>query len=170
MAHTLSSKLNQSPGLAKTILLTWLLAGTLDITGASIHYIIVTGRNPVRILYYISSAIFGKEALTGSSGMAVLGLALHYFVAGFFTVFYFLIFPKIKLLSLNKYITAVVIGLFTWCVMNLVVVPLSNTAKFPFKLNSVLINMGILIIAIGLPVSLVANWYYARKNMSNFGS
>jgi hypothetical protein len=157
------------PSLGKTILLAGLLAGTLDITSAFI-YVSILGREPIRVLYYIASAIMGKDAMTGSTLIAIFGLALHYFIAFSFTFFFFLIYPKLKIMAKNKYITAIVYGLFVWAVMNLLVVPLSNVKTGPFNLKNAGINAGILIIAIGLPVSLIAHAYYSKKNLADFGS
>lgn len=158
------------PSLGKNILLAGLLAGTLDISSAFI-YVSILGREPIRVLYYIASGIMGKSATQQPTTLiAVFGLALHYFIAYSFTIFFFLIYSKLKIMAKNKYITAVVYGLFVWAVMNLVVVPLSNVIHGPFNLKNAAINAGILIIAIGLPVSLIAHAYYSKKNIADFGS
>ena len=44
--------------------------------------------------------------------------------------------------------------------MNLVVVPLSNAPKTPFNVLNAIQAMGILIVCIGLPISILANKYY----------
>lgn len=113
----------------------------------------------------------GKSATTpGTTLIAIFGLALHYFIAFSFTIFFFLIYPKLKIMAWNKYVTAFVYGLFVWAIMNLVVVPLSNVTHGTFNLKNAAINAGILIIAIGLPVSLIAQVYYSKKNLADFGS
>jgi hypothetical protein len=159
----------RQPGLGKTILLAGLLAGTLDITSAFI-YVYCLGREPIRVLYYVASGVLGKAATPGTTQIAIFGLALHYFIAFSFTILFFLIYPKLKIMAWNKYITAIVYGLFVWAVMNEVVVPLSNVTRGPFNLKGAAINAGILIIAIGLPLSLIAHAYYSKKNLAEFGS
>ncbi len=52
-----------SRNLFLAVLWTSLLAGTLDAIGAIINYLVVYGKNPVRIFYYIASGVFGKEAI-----------------------------------------------------------------------------------------------------------
>jgi hypothetical protein len=52
------------------------IAGILDITTAFIR-----GRRPVRLLQGIASGLLGPQAFQGGWGTAVLGLALHFFIA-----------------------------------------------------------------------------------------
>jgi len=91
-------------------LITGLIAGTFDITGAIIHYLLVTRSNPVRIFYFIASAVFGKEAYDGGPLVAVLGLVFHYTIAIIFTAFFFLIYPKLKFLSRNIVLSGLAYG------------------------------------------------------------
>ena len=53
-----------------------LIAGILDITTAFIRW-----RPPVRLLQGIASGLLGPHAFQGGWGTAVLGLALHFFIA-----------------------------------------------------------------------------------------
>ncbi|MES1217733.1 MAG: hypothetical protein ABUT20_19665 [Bacteroidota bacterium] len=150
--------------LFKAILLTGLLAGTLDITCAIIHYLIRTQKNPVKIFNYIASAVFGKtEAYADGVLMPVLGLIFHYCVATIFTAFFFLIYPKIKILSKNIVATGLLYGIFVWLVMSFIVVPLSNIGSFPSSVLQSIIGCLILMFAIGLPVSILAYRYYFKK-------
>ena len=96
--------------------------------------------------------------------MIVSGLILHYLVAFAFTIFFFWLFPKVKALSKNKIVTAIVYGIFTWMVMNLIVVPLSNVPARPFDISNAIINVLILIVCIGLPLSFMAAKFY-KKNL-----
>jgi hypothetical protein len=140
-----------------------LIAGTLDILSAFIYYYIKSGKTNFLVIFkFIASAIFGKAAGEGGTGMIVIGFVLHYAIAFAFTIFFFWIYPKLNLLSKNRILVAVVYGLFVWSVMNLIVVPLSNTVHRPFKIEGVLINMGILIICVGMPLSLIANGFYRK--------
>lgn len=147
----------------KTILLTGLLAGTLDAIAAIIAYTINGGKLPSRIFQYIASGAVGQQAYTEGTGMIVLGIVFHYTIAFAFTLFFFLIYPRINLLSKNKILTAVVYGIFVWLVMNLIVVPMSNIAASPFNIKQAIIGILILMIAIGLPLSLMIGKYYRDK-------
>jgi hypothetical protein len=149
----------------KTILLAWLLVGTLDITSATIQYMIMGGTNPVNILVYISSAIYGPQAKEiGPPSMAILGLALHYLIALLWTLIFFFLYPRIPAMSKNRVVTAIVYGYFMQVIMSQLVVRLSNIGGRPFNLQSFLISGGILVVAIGLPLSFIAyRHYYGKK-------
>lgn len=147
------------------ILQAGLIAGTLDILSAFIYYYIKSGKTNFLVIFkFIASGIFGKEAGEGGTGMILAGFILHYAIAFSFTVFFFWLYPKVKVMSKNRIVTAVIYGLFVWTMMNLIVVPLSNTVHRPFKIEGVLINMGILIVCIGLPLSFIANAFYKKTS------
>src|SRR5438045_4200791 len=93
-AHKMKPK--NSP--LRYILLAWLTAGTLDITAASIQFYLKTDKGPELILRYISRALIGKEASATGQGPVALGLILHYLNALLFTLFFYWIFPKWKLM------------------------------------------------------------------------
>jgi hypothetical protein len=144
------------------IIKAWLLVGTLDILAAFVFVVVKTGKNPLIVLSFIASALFGKEAYSGGALMQLIGLVCHYFIALSFTVFFFLIYPRVKALQYNAILTSIVYGLFVWSVMNLVVVPSSQIPDRPFDVAGAMINMAILIVCIGLPLSLMARKHYLR--------
>lgn len=148
--------------LLKTILWAGLLVGALDITAAFIQTSLYGG-SPVRVLNFIASGVFGKEALDGGASFAFYGLVFHFCIAMGWTTLFFLIYPKLKFLSRNKIITGVGYGFFIWLMMNRIVLPLSNVPHFPFRLTSAVIGALILMAAIGLPLSLIANKYYSSR-------
>jgi uncharacterized membrane protein YagU involved in acid resistance len=151
------------------------MAGTLDILAAFTSYYITTGKNPLNILNYVASGVFGKtDAYAGGAGMALLGLLFHYLAAFAFTIFFFFIYPKLKLQSVNRFILAILFGFFAWVVMNKLVVPLSNTPKpatpQPFNWFKNGKEMLILIVMIGLPLSLIFGKYYQEKEPDFFNT
>ena len=73
----------------RTILATGLLAGTLDAIAAIIIHTINGGKLPSRIFQYIAGGAVGTQAFTGSTGMVILGIILHYTIAFAFTLFFF---------------------------------------------------------------------------------
>ena len=149
------------------ILKAGLIAGTMDILAACILVYIRTGHtHATGILKFIASGVFGKAAPDGGSSMIFAGLLFHYLIAGIFAAFFFWIYPGIRITSKSWLATAVIYGIFVWCVMNLIVVPLSRVSSRPITLTNALINIGILIICIGLPVSYIARTYY-RKTAPN---
>jgi hypothetical protein len=154
----------QNRKLGKEILLTGLLAGTLDITGATLNYIIPTYRDPANILKFIASGVLGSmTAFTSGWWPAALGLFLHYFIATSWTAIFYLGYDRIMKLAPNKILAGIVYGCFVWLFMSRVVVPLSRTPKFPFNPTQAMIGVGIIIVAIGLPISIRASKYFAKK-------
>jgi len=155
----------------KAVLIAGLIAGSLDAAAASIQYYINTGNNPARIFRYIASAGLGKEVMTKDLyTMAACGLLFHFLIAMSFTFLFFICFRQIRMLLKNKIVAGIVYGIFVWCVMNLLVVPLAFGVDFDVQyqkyfdnIKNSLIAMSILIIAIGLPVSLLADRYYSKK-------
>jgi len=154
-----------SSGPGGAILKAWLIAGTMDILSAFIKYMIEGKKNVEVILKYIASGILGKTAMKGGAGIAALGLFLHFVIAFIFTIILFWLYGKLKLVRFNPILIGVLYGIFTWLVMNLVVVPNSNVpgARGPFNWNQAFIAALILIVCIGIPISLIARKYYLYK-------
>jgi hypothetical protein len=137
-----------------------LLAGTLDIMSACLHAYIVRGTTPETVLRFIASGALGKPAFTGGWGMPLIGLLFHYIIAYSFTTLFFLLYPHIKIMSKSIVLTAIVYGIFIFVVMNLLVLPLTKITMAPIRLDKAAIATGILIIAIGLPLSFFARKFY----------
>ena len=149
--------------LTAAIATAWLVAGTLDGTAAVVTYCVRGGRNPERIAYYIASAALGREtASAGGAAMVLAGTLFHYLVALIWTVFFFLLYPRVALLRRNALAVGLVYGGFVWLVMNLIVVPLSRAQQPPLTPQSVAIGAAVLMLCIGLPISLLARRHYAR--------
>ena len=151
-----------SPNASKIILTAGLIAGTLDISAAFIQFYIKTGKNPLVILKYIASGAFGPTARSGGTGTMLWGLVFHYMIVFGATLFFFWIYPRLKFMSVNRWVTAIVYGIFIWAVTNLVIVPLSLINKFPSNLGQSVIAALILIVAIGLPLSFIIGNYYDK--------
>jgi len=133
-----------------------LIAGTLDISAACIQYYIRTGKGPENVLKFVASGVFGKDAFTGGLLMSLCGLLFHFLIAFGFTTFFFFIYPRLKFLSFNFFLTAVLYGVFVWTVMNRIVLPLSNAPALPFTWTGAATAAGILIVCIGLPLAIIA--------------
>jgi len=151
----------------KTISLAGLIAGSLDILSAFTDYYIRTGKGPEGVLRFVASGVFGKAAFTGDPIMIWMGLLFHFIIAFAFTIVFSILYPRVKLLHTNIILTAVIFGVVTWLVMNLVVVPLSNTPKFPFNPVNAIKAALILICMIGLPLSIIFKRYFRNNNGPN---
>lgn len=139
----------------KTILTAGLLAGTLDILAAFADYYIETGKGPEGVLRFIASGMFGKNAFIGTTMMIWVGLLFHFIITFALTIFFFIVYTKIKLLQLNVILTAIIFAFVSWAITNLVIVPLSNTPAISFKLLNALKAFAILIFTIGFPLAII---------------
>jgi hypothetical protein len=160
METSASSVGNRSGSLVKAIATAGLIAGTLDLLTASA----VAKLNPVIVCQYIASGAFGsKDAFAGGYGMALWGLMFHYLIAYSWTTLFFLIYPKIKILSRSRVLAGLGYGVVVWIVMNKIVVPMSLINQRPFDLVSAAKQMAILMVMIGLPVSFLAHRFYSTQ-------
>lgn len=130
-----------------------LVVGSLDISAACIQYFIKTGKGPAGVLKFVASGVFGKDAFTNNTVMIFMGLLFHFIIAMLFTFFFFWLTAKIPGLLKIKVLTGIVYGVFIWTVMNVIILPLSNTPPLPFKITNAAIAAFILIVCIGIPLA-----------------
>lgn len=155
----------QAKPLFKTILWVGLLAGSLDILAAFLQAYLVRGTSPVTVLQFIASGAFGKPAFSGGWPMTLAGLLFHYIIAYSFTALFFLIYPFIRGLARHIAIAAIIYGVFIYVVMNLLVLPMTKIPPIAFTWSKAAIATGILIAAIGLPVSFFARQFYQQREV-----
>jgi len=146
-----------------TIIKAWLIAGTLDILSAITHYSLKTGKNPFKVLSFVAGGIFGKESFTGGAAMAVAGLFFHYLIAFIWTIFFFLIYPRINSLIKSTVVVGLLYGIFVWAFMNFIVVPMSALPPSKFNISNAVIAMLIIMFAVGLPISIIVSKFYRQK-------
>jgi hypothetical protein len=137
------------------VLLAWLLAGTLDITTAIVYYTGASANGAERLLQGIASGVLGAAAFTGGAATAVLGVLLHYLIALIWTLVLFAAFREVTALRRHLVLTGIAYGVVVWLAMNLIVLPLSNVHRAPFRLGPAIVAAVILVFCIGLPISLV---------------
>lgn len=87
----------------KATLLTWLVAGTLDMIGAIVVYsVILQIVTADKLIRGIASGAFKKEAFAGGSEMIFYGVTFHYFIALAFTIFFIIYFHMYHFLENKK--------------------------------------------------------------------
>jgi hypothetical protein len=148
------------PGFFLTILWCGFLVGWLDIIAAFINTWFPYHVGPIVVLRFIASGLLGRAAFGGGKEMAVYGLIIHFLIAYTFTIFFFMVYPRMKILAKNWILTGVVYGILIWIVMNLIVVPITLIPKGHFQPAQVAIGMGILVFMIGLPLSYMTKQFY----------
>jgi hypothetical protein len=162
----MSTKASSLSPAATTILKAAGIAGSLDILSAFLAFGVLFGRaSPPRILKGIAGAVLGKGAMEGGLLTALLGLLIHYCIALGFAAFFYIIFPFIPFLKKNRMIGGVLYGLFVYVVMNMIVLPAIGYREFHFRWAGFLENGIILILAIGIPISMIVHKGYSKKNL-----
>ena len=150
----------------KTVLFTGLLVGVTDLAAAYVTQFIKTGKFADKMLYYIAGGAMGLgESLKGGFWIGLLGLFFHFFIAFAFTLLFFMLYPKMKLLRYNPYITGILYGLFVGAVMTFVILPLTALPSGPFDLKGALIGWTVLGVVLGIPIAVSASLYYRRKSL-----
>jgi hypothetical protein len=148
-------------GLFKTVLLTGLLVGTLDISYAYINVTVKSGKFPAMMFNYIAGGALGLDtAIHGGNAAAFLGLFFHYFIAMAFTVFFFLIFPRLKFLSYNKYLVGMLYAVFVDLMVGQVILRMSRLPVGSFNLGTTFTNWLVFGVVFGIPIAYSAYKYY----------
>ncbi len=131
-----------------------IISGALDATAGVVVYWIFKGLNPLQVLQYIASGIFGPSVINGSFLYVLIGLVLHFIIAFGFTYAYYLVFPFIQSFAKNTYINGLLYGAFIWVFMNYLVLPNSNIPHAPKDFVSVLELIWHSVL-VGLPIALI---------------
>jgi hypothetical protein len=150
-------------GAGEVIVMAGLVAGLLDGSAATIQTFIVSGKGIGRVFPYVASGVFGTDALNGGTNMIIAGIVFHMMIAMTWAVLFFYLYPFFSRLTKNWVLLGLGYGILVWTIMNRVVVPLSNTPKFPFDLGRALIAASILMAFIGLPISFFVSRYYKSQ-------
>jgi hypothetical protein len=162
MPTTTRSAPSQTGGALRTILLAWIVAGTLDVTTAVTYYPLTANVTSKQILQGIASGLLGAHAFQGGYATAALGLGLHYLIAFIWTVVFYVLASNLKVLLHRPQIIGPLYGTFVWLVMNLVVLPLSSVAHRPLRLQPSIVGAVILMICIGLPMATIIGRHLRR--------
>lgn len=149
----------------KNLLLTGLLAGLLDGIAAVVF---LAKMNFGIVFKFIASGIFGKSAFAGGNEMVLYGIALHFLIAISFTFFFYYTFNRFGFFENNKIIRGLIYGVFVWTVMNIVVLPLSNTPQNPLTFIGAAKGMTIIMVCVGLTISLLTKTY--QKDLATHSS
>ncbi|RFM28279.1 DUF1440 domain-containing protein [Deminuibacter soli] len=146
-----------------------LIAGTLDVTAAIVVYGYLANAQAFKILHSIASVLIGPSAFTGGWGTALLGLAIHFFIAACFTLLFIRLYNRSSWLRHNKTIGGLAYGSLVWCIMNLIVLPVFQHKMAHFTVESIAIGMAILMCCIGLPLAYITD-YHVRKSITGEAS
>jgi ABC-type transport system involved in multi-copper enzyme maturation permease subunit len=145
----------------KTIAWSTLVSGVLDATAGVVVYWIFKGLNPLQVLQYIASGIFGASVINGSFIYVIAGLLLHFIIAFAFAAAYFIAYPFIKSFAKNAIVSGILYGAFIWLFMNYVVLPNSNTPQSPKNFVSI-IELVWHMALVGLPIAVITKKHFDK--------
>lgn len=140
--------------IPKAIILSGIIAGTLDILYAIIFYAFRVV-SALRILQSIASGLLGSASYTGGLLTASLGLVLHFSIAIAAASIFYVASRRFGWLLQHAVISGIVFGLCVYVVMNFIVVPLS---AFPHRpaFSPLVLVAGLLvhIFLVGIPIAI----------------
>ena len=140
----------------KTVALCVLVAGTLDISDALLFYRI-RGTPPQVLLQAIASGLLGPSAFHGGAPIALLGLAIHYFITFVWATLFVVSSFKFPVLRRYAIVAGTLYGLLIYAVMNYAVLPLSREVGHPVFSIPVLVNAVFApILCMGLPIAMIS--------------
>ncbi|HVR38897.1 MAG TPA: hypothetical protein VMU84_07355 [Thermoanaerobaculia bacterium] len=145
--------------MKKQILLGTLLVGVLDIGEVVVFAGLKFGTSPMRIFQSVAAGLLGKATYDGGIKTAILGLALHFFIAFCVVLTYFLLASKVAFLRDHPLICFPIYGICVYLFMRYGVLPLTLAApKAPPKP----INLANQLFAHIFCVGLSAAWFGSR--------
>lgn len=148
MSRTSTTSALRTPNAMLAIFVGGLIAGALDLTAAYVIYGAGVPRG-------IAAGLLGRTALQGGSGVYVLGIALHFFIACSAAAIYYAASRKLEFMVQRPLVCGVFYGVAIYLVMNLVVLPLSALhLKGPYRLESLIQGLLIHMLLIGMPIAL----------------
>jgi hypothetical protein len=134
-----------------------LIAGTLDIT-ENLIFNAFRGITPKMVFQFIASGLIGIHAAVALGTVSVaLGVAIHYLIATWWTLVFYLARRKLRFLLGRPAIWGILYGGIVYIVMNFVVLPLTRIPhpKAATTVASRVSGVLALLFCIGLAVALL---------------
>lgn len=101
------------------------VGGLLDAIYATVLWGFVIGHNPAGVWQSVAAGLLGKASFEGGNATALLGLALHFFIAFVMALVYARAAHRLPVLTERPVLMGALYGVVLYLVMNFVVVPLS---------------------------------------------
>jgi hypothetical protein len=144
--------------LPKAIVAGIFAVAVLDILEPILFYRLTRGTPPIRIFQSVASGLLGRASYDGGIASAVVGAALHLFIASVVVTIYWLASRRLNALVERPLLWGVVYGLAVYAVMNFVVIPLSaiggglRVPPLPALLNGIFAH----VVCVGPPAAFAA--------------
>jgi len=130
-----------------------LVVGSLDAIDAIVIFGL-RGATPIRVFQGIAAGFLGRATFQGGLRTALLGLAVHFFIAFSIVIAYYVASRSLSILVRRPVICGAVYGVLVYFFMNRVVIPLSAIGTTAFSLPLFINGIAIHILGIGIPAAL----------------
>ncbi|WP_374405584.1 hypothetical protein [Pelagerythrobacter sp.] len=157
--------------MPRTILLAWLIAGTLDILSAFV-FAGMAGVTPLQVLQFVASGPFGDGMFQSAAG-APLGLLTHFAIMLAMAAAYVAIAPRFPALLRHPIVAGLLYGLLLWAIMYWIVRPLrwpdywppatwvgKSAGEVAWSVGNALFSHCILV---GIPIAWLTARAYSRR-------
>ncbi len=155
----------------QVILLGGLIAGTLDLTAACLTSWLRAGVSPVRVMQSVASGLLGTAAYANGAKSAVMGVALHFFIATAWTAVFYFGSRTLRFLTENAIVAGLLYGVAVYLFMNFVVIPLSAVPpRAAPPLSGRIIGLLVIMFCVGLPIALIVRRFskHGRSAQSTY--
>jgi hypothetical protein len=101
----------------------------------------------------VASGLFGAAAHQGGTEMALLGIALHFFICIAAAMLLYFIARKVKWLPRQWFVLGILYGIALLAVMNYVILPVSAIGRAIYPLQSIHVTAFFHILLVGWPTA-----------------
>jgi hypothetical protein len=129
------------------------VAGTLDIVYAWGFWRLKAGLSMLRILQSVAAGVLGSRSYGGGNDTALLGLALHYFIAMAMSVAYYVAAMWWPALARHPLQYGALYGLLLYGTMRYIVVPLSAAGRPSADPLWVALSVAVHVVFVGIPIA-----------------
>jgi hypothetical protein len=144
------------PSGVEAIVYGGLVVGVLDALDAIVVFGLLRGATPIRIFQGIAAGLLGRATFQGGTRTALLGLAIHFFIAFSIVTTYYLASRSFPILGRRPVLWGGLYGVLVYFFMNRVVIPLSAIGSVAFSFMPFINGILIHILGVGIPAALFA--------------
>ena len=130
----------------------------MDISAAFITWY-PKGIRPARVLRGVAAGLLGTKSLTGGWHTALLGLAIHFFVAFSAATVFYLASRKFTFMVRQPLVYGPIYGILVYTFMYWVVMPLSARPLGKFSWTNTIVAIITHIVCVGTPIALVESHF-----------
>jgi hypothetical protein len=139
------------------------VAGTLDIVYAWGFWRLKAGVSMLRILQSVAAGVLGSRSYVGGGDTALLGLALHYFIATTMSIAYYLAAIWWPALARYPLRYGALYGLLLYGTMRYIVVPLSAAGRQSTDPLWVALSVAVHVVFIGIPIAAATHYAFRAR-------